>query len=120
MRFLRGALAPVIAAILVTAGAMPARAEESRALDLAFSAASQRATALAAAPYQAPANSLPTVFSDADYDAYRKLRPRPEAAVWGKTGNPFALLPLPRGWLYPAPVSIHLVSYEGEIVAESE
>ncbi|MEQ1783989.1 MAG: glucan biosynthesis protein [Hyphomonadaceae bacterium] len=113
MRFLRGALAPVIAAILVTAGAMPARAEESRALDLAFSAASQRATLLAAAPYQAPANTLPAVFSGADYDAYRKLRPRPEASVWGKAGNPFALEPLPRGWLYPEPVSIHVVHRDG-------
>lgn len=116
MRFLRGGLASsLIAATILTAGAAPARADDARALDRAFSEASQRATLLAGAPYAAPHDTLPTTFQGADYDAYRKLRPRPERTVWGKAGNPFGLLPLPRGWLYPQPVAIHLVHRDGTV-----
>ena len=92
---------------------MPARAEDSHPIDRAFTEASAHAVQLAAAPYIAPDKTLPAAFSGADYDAYSKLRPRPEASVWGKLGNPFGLLPLPRGWLYPEPVSIHLVHRDG-------
>lgn len=114
MRFMRGIVSfPVIAAILSAAGALPARAEDSRPVDLAFARASQRAAELAAAPYVAPADPLPEAFSDADYDAYRKLRPRPEATLWGKAGNPFGLLPLPRGWLYPDVADVHVIGHDG-------
>ena len=64
--------------------------------DKLFAEAGARAAALAAAPYKAPANDLPKAFEGLDYDGFRKLRPRPETMVWGKTGNPFAVLPLPR------------------------
>lgn len=114
MRFVRGIVSlPVIAAIFTAAGALPARAEDARPIDLAFAKASQRAAALAAAPYAVPANTLPAVFSSADYDAYRKLRPRPEATLWGKAGNPFGVLPLPRGWVYPDTVTIHVIGRDG-------
>lgn len=114
MHYVRGAVClPVIAAIFVGAGALPARAEASHPIDRAFAEASARATRLAAAPYAAPASTLPSVFSDADYDAYRKLRPRPEATLWGKAGNPFGVLPLPRGWLYPDAVNLHLIGRDG-------
>ena len=117
MRFLRGGLAlSAIAATLLTAGALPARADETRPLlDRAFAEASQHATLLAGTAYQAPADTLPIVFQGADYDAYRKLRPRPERTVWGAPGNPFGLLPLPRGGLYPNPIAIHLVRRDGTI-----
>lgn len=116
MRFLRGGLAlSVIVASLLAAGASPAGADASRPLDRAFTEASQRAAVLAATVYVTPPDTLPTAFQTTDYDAYRKLRPRPEASVWGKLGNPFSVLPLPRGWLYPAPVSIHLVHRDGTV-----
>ena len=115
MRFLRESLAlSVIAATLLTAGALPARADEARPLlDRAFSEASQRAGSLAEMAYVAAPVALPAAFQAADYDAYRKLRPRPEASVWGTLGNPFGLQPLPRGWLYPALVTIHLLHRDG-------
>lgn len=114
MRFVRrmGSL-PVIAAMCLAAGALPARAEDSHPIDRAFAQASQRATALAAAPYAVPARTLPAAFSSADYDAYRKLRPRPEATLWGQAGNPFGVLPLPRGWVYPDAVNLHLIGRDG-------
>lgn len=116
MRFVREArLLPLIAGLLA---APAARADEPRAiatLDAVFAEASQRAAALAGAPYVAPADTLPDSFRGADYDAYRKLRPRPEKTVWGAAGNPFGVLPLPRGWLYPHPVTINLVHRDGTI-----
>ena len=116
MRFVREALLlPLIAGLLA---APAARADEPRhvaTLDAVFAQASQRAADLAAAPYAAPADDLPAAFHGADYDAYRKLRPRPEKTVWGAAGNPFGVLPLPRGWLYPHPVTINLVHRDGTI-----
>lgn len=83
--------------------------------DKLFAAAGARAAALAAAPYKAPSKDLPKAFEGLDYDGFRKLRPRPETMVWGKTGNPFAVLPLPRGWVYPDTVAIHFVDAAGNI-----
>lgn len=117
MRSVREALLlPLIAGLLAAAPA--ARADQSRpvaTLDAVFAAASQRAAALAAAPYAKPADDLPAAFHGADYDAYRKLRPRPEKTVWGAAGNPFGVLPLPRGWLYPHAVAINLVHRDGTV-----
>ena len=116
MRFVREALLlPLIVGLLA---APAARADEPRpvaTLDAVFAEASQRAADLAAAPYAKPADDLPKAFHGADYDAYRKLRPRPEKTVWGTAGNPFGVLPLPRGWLYPHPVTINLVHRDGTI-----
>lgn len=117
MRFVREALLlPLIAGLLAAAPA--ARADKPRPaviLDTVFAQAGQRAAALAAGPYAKPADDLPKAFHGADYDAYRKLRPRPEKTVWGQAGNPFGILPLPRGWLYPHPVAIHLVARDGVV-----
>lgn len=117
MRFVQEALLlPLIAGLLAAAPA--ARADEPRlaaVIESVFAQAGQRAAALAAAPYRKPADDLPKAFQGADYDAYRKLRPRPDKTVWGTAGNPFGVLPLPRGWLYPHPVAIHLISRDGAI-----
>lgn len=106
--------------ILVAAGLMaqPALAHEEAApsaADVLFQIISEKAAALAAAPYAPPASDLPAVFSGLDYDGYRKLRPRPETTAWGEAGNPFGVLPLPRGGLYGDAVGVHLVSLEGEV-----
>jgi glucans biosynthesis protein len=62
---------------------------------------------------------IPAVFGGLDYDGYRKLRPRPEASAWGKLGNPFAVLPLPRGGLYAEAVTIDLINRAGERVRQT-
>jgi glucans biosynthesis protein len=94
--------------------AQPALAQ-SPAADALFEILSDTASARAAAPYVAPARDLPPVFQGLNYDGYRKLRPLPETTVWGEAGNPFGVLPLPRGHLYDKAVGIHLVSLDGEI-----
>lgn len=113
MRFLRGGLALSLIAATLAVGALPAAADPSRALDTAFAEASERAKVLAGTAFAAPPAALPVAFQAADYDGYRKLRPRPDRTLWGKAGNPFGLLPLPRGWLYPDTVAIHVVHRNG-------
>jgi glucans biosynthesis protein len=93
-----------------------ARTPEQAAItsaDQAFAEASRRAFQLAAAPYAAPDKELPKPFQNLDYDGYRKLRARPEASVWAKPGNPFAVLPLPRGFFYEEAVTINFIQRDG-------
>jgi periplasmic glucans biosynthesis protein len=77
--------------------------------DRVFEVASKRAAELAAARYQPLARDLPAPFRDLQYDGYRKVRPKPEATVWGEAGNPFGFLPLPRGGLYQENVNLFVV-----------
>lgn len=81
--------------------------------DDVFAEASHRAAELASKPYVAPDKTLPTPFAKLDYDGYRKLRPRPESAIWGKVGNPFAVLSLPRGFFYGETVGINFIAHDG-------
>jgi glucans biosynthesis protein len=78
-----------------------------------FGLVSDRAAEMAAGPALAPARDLPAAFSGLDYDGYSKLRPRPEAALWHEAGEPFAVLPLPRGGIYAGEVRIHIVDVLG-------
>jgi glucans biosynthesis protein len=94
-------------------GPLPAQTAKPVRIEDVFADAGRHAEALAAAPYQAPVADLPTPFQELDYDAYRKLRPRPEASIWGKAGNPFAILPLPRGGFYHETVAIHFIDRAG-------
>ena len=95
--------------------ALPETQRSTAIADKLFQEASKSAAALAAAPYVEPTTDLPDAFQGLDYDGYRKLRPRPETMVWGKTGNPFAVLPLPRGGLYHDEVAIHFVDAAGSV-----
>jgi len=124
-RFCRGLASQIV--ILFAAGLLAAPAlanDEPRtgAIALAddlFKDASRVAARLAASHYSPPADDLPAVFRDLDYDGFRKLRPRPETMVWGETGNAFAALPLPRGGIYHAPVALHFVAASGDITTRS-
>lgn len=77
--------------------------------DMVFATASKQAAELASKPYAKPATDLPRPFRELGYDSYRKVRPKPEATVWGDAGNPFGFLPLPRGWLYQERVNLFVV-----------
>ena len=114
-----GLLLTVLAAGLTAGPALAfqeavAKSETSPA-DRLLQEVSKRAASLAAAPYAKPSADLPTAFQGLDYDGYRKLRARPETMVWGKAGNPFAVLPLPRGGLYHDEVAIHFVDATGQV-----
>lgn len=78
-------------------------------IDSIFASVSRQAELIASAPYSPPARALPASFSGLDYDGFRKVRPDPPAAAWRQPGEPFAVLPLPRGFLYRDPVAVHLV-----------
>ncbi len=81
--------------------------------DSIFADVSRRAAELAGKPYVAPDKTLPAPFAKLNYDGYRKLRPRPESAIWGKVGNPFAVLSLPRGFFYDETVGINFIGHDG-------
>jgi glucans biosynthesis protein len=70
-----------------------------------------RARALAAHEYTAPPAALPAVLTELDYEAYRSIRFRPEAAPWGGE-TPFEVQLLHPGYLFDEPVRIHLVEHE--------
>lgn len=115
-RFLIGLLTAGLAASPALAFEdAPQTAQAASIADQLFAQAGRKAAGLAAASYVPPADDLPKAFRGLDYDGYRKLRPRPEAMVWGKAGNPFAVLPLPRGGLYGEAVAIHFVDRAGGV-----
>lgn len=110
-----GVVAVGLVALPATAFA-PAFADETPSpADLLFDLVSGTAASLAAEPYAAPDDDLPAAFDGLDYDGYRKLRPLPETTIWGKAGQPFGVLPLPRGGLYRETADVHLVSQDGEV-----
>ena len=116
--FLFGAIATGLAAapaLAVEEAPQATNTATSTIADTLFADAARRAAALAATPYAPPGTDLPKAFDGLDYDGYRKLRPRPETMVWGKAGNPFAALPLPRGGLYRDQVAIHFVDATGAV-----
>ncbi len=126
MRTLRSAIRPHAFAALCLALAPVAASEPSRpadarksasgafgevmpAVESVFDSAARQAELLARSPYSPPSRDLPPAFDSLDYDGFRKVRPNPPTAVWRAAGEPFAILPLPRGSLYREPVTIHLV-----------
>lgn len=94
----------------------PAFAEEEGARHLgppeAFDPAlvRARAEALAQAPYAPVPETLPDSLAALDYDQYRDIRFRPEAALLSGTESPFTLQLFHLGFGYRMPVSINLVS----------
>jgi glucans biosynthesis protein len=61
-------------------------------------------------PYDYAAEPLPPSFASMDYDLYRRLRPRAEAAMWRDTANSnFALLPLPRGYIFGDRIRVSVI-----------
>lgn len=71
-----------------------------------------RARALASAPYVHPDTALAPEMAELDYDGYRSIRFRPEAALWAGE-LPFEIQLLHRGFLFRSPVRVHMVDAEG-------
>jgi glucans biosynthesis protein len=70
-----------------------------------------RARALAGQPYRAPAAGALPELADLDYDAYRSIRFRPEAALWSDAGL-FRIQLFHPGFIFDEPVRIHVVDDE--------
>jgi glucans biosynthesis protein len=77
--------------------------------DRMFQTVSAMAQDLSTKPYHHEAAPLPKAFRGLGYDGYRKLRPRAEASIWKDEPGEFAILPLPRGYIFDDPIEINLV-----------
>lgn len=94
---------------LPLAGSVYAQAPGGATPDSVFRDATVRAQGLAAAAYVEPTETLPEPFRNLGYDSYRRVRAQSARAAWANGASPFAVLPLPRGWLFHRPVVITLV-----------
>lgn len=94
---------------LLVAGLMPAAwAGERSALPEVFAEVTERAQRLAAGSFSPPSRELPQALRDIDYDVYRAIRFRPEAALWRDTSL-FSVQLFHTGFLFEQPVRLHLV-----------
>lgn len=71
---------------------------------ITFDGIREQARERAAAPYTAPAADLPVEFREMDYDSYRKIRFRPDQALWAAENLPFQVQLFHRGYLFDHPV----------------
>ena len=67
-----------------------------------------QARRLAQADYAPPETSLPAALADLDYEQYRSIRFRPDAALW-RDETPFEIQLFHPGFLYTQPVRLHVV-----------
>lgn len=72
-----------------------------------FDLVTQRARSLAAAPYQAPEQTLPPELAALDYDQYRDIRFKPAQALWRPEGLPFETMFFHLGKYFLQPVRVH-------------
>ena len=102
------AAVPVVASLPYGAALMA----PGYAQDAPFDASNVRRVAreLALKPYQAPDTSLPGNLKDLDYDQYRKIRFRPEQALWRNENLPFNIQLFHRGFLFSNRIDIFEVS----------
>ncbi|WP_416139974.1 glucan biosynthesis protein [Halomonas sp. HK25] len=106
------ALLPVLALSL----ALPAAAEtDPRQVDALFGTVTEKAEALAGRAHDAGTGALPEALRDLDYDTYRQIRFRPEAALWGEEGL-FSVQLFHTGFLFESPVYLHTVE-DGEVTS---
>jgi glucans biosynthesis protein len=70
-----------------------------------------KARSLARGPWLPTDTVLPERLEALDYEAYRSIRFRPDAALWRDTG-PFQLQLMHPGFVFPVPVRIHLVGLD--------
>jgi glucans biosynthesis protein len=66
------------------------------------------ARTMAGRPYHAPTSAVTDELAELDYDTYRSIRFRPEAAVWREAGL-FQVQLFHPGYLYEQPVQVHVV-----------
>ena len=89
-------------------GSSPAPAARRLAAGTLHDDLTALARRLAAAPYAPPARDLPPALVGLDYDRYRSIRFRPEAALW-KGAARFELQLFHPGFIHREPLRLHLV-----------
>jgi glucans biosynthesis protein len=102
----------VIAALAAIVGApillspTDARAQDGETGPFSFDMLSELMRKEASEPYTAP-EQVHGFFADLDYDAYQRIRFRPEQARWQDEGVKFRLHSFHPGWLFKEPVKVH-------------
>ncbi|MEO8747624.1 MAG: glucan biosynthesis protein G [Rhodanobacter sp.] len=97
--------------ILVTLVPAAVSAEPS-ASAFTFDSVLQKAQALAAKPYQAPA-AIPDYLTSVDYDQYQKIRFHPEQSLWRDDQSRFQVMLIAPGEYFRYPVQVDTVSAAG-------
>ncbi|WP_444988747.1 glucan biosynthesis protein [Halomonas mongoliensis] len=102
---------------LALSPALPADAETTtpQAVEALFDSVTEKAEALAGRPHDPGKDELPAALRDLDYDTYRQIRFRPEAALWGDEGL-FSVQLFHTGFLFETPVHLHIVE-DGEVTS---
>ncbi len=77
--------------------------------DQLFHLVSGTARDISTRPYHFEPTPLPKSFRSLGYDGYRRLRPRAENSIWRDEPGQFAILPLPRGYIFSDPIELNLV-----------
>lgn len=93
-------------AAVTAAGISPLRAQEGEGEPFSFDWLVERMRQRAAEPYEAPEADTGAV-GDLDYDSYRLIQFRREAARWANGATPFVLHAYHMGWLFDTPVDLH-------------
>lgn len=103
-------LARALAAAMFLAWAFfPVAAARAATKEFSFETVEQAARELAAVPFQAPA-PLPEALRKLDYDTWRKVRFKPDHALWSKSKSPYELQFFHPGFLYDRTVKLHVVT----------
>lgn len=97
-------------ALLMLCGSAQATTEDEVAT--LFDRVTERARTLADDEYREESGELPAALRDLDYDTYRQIRFRPEAALWRDEGL-FSVQLFHTGFLFDTPVQLHVVE-DGE------
>jgi glucans biosynthesis protein len=83
-----------------------AQVEERSEFSFDFDSFSARMQAMAGEPYAPVSATLPEAFAGLDYDGYRLIQYRPEAAKWSDSAAGYRVQAFHLGWLYPEPVKV--------------
>jgi len=94
--------------LATTALSSPALAQQDQGSEFAFDydSFSARMQAMAAGPYQPASASIPDSIRNLDYDAYRMIQFRPEAAHWSDSPAGYRIHAFHPGWLFNEPVRL--------------
>jgi glucans biosynthesis protein len=93
--------------------ALPASAAAKATRGFGFDDVVVKARALAQKPYQEPPKNVPDWLQKIDYDQWRKIRYRPEDALWHDTQSPFQVQFFHPGLFYDRTVDINVVNAQG-------
>jgi glucans biosynthesis protein len=79
-------------------------------LPFSFELVKERASGLARTPWQETPSPYADILERIDYDAYQKIKIRPESTLWQGGSGPYPVQLFHLGRLFKLPVRVHLVS----------